>query len=179
MQKKVLIISSSPRKNGNSDLLCNQFQEGALVSNNLVNRINLREKQIKFCLGCQACYKTKKCIQKDDMEEIINSMIESDVIVLSTPVYFYSMTGQLKTMIDRLVPRYVEISNKEFYFIMSAWDDNKNNFKSTLEALRGLTRDCLEGSIEKEIIYANGCDKIGEVKNHPSYLKAFDLGKLL
>ena len=64
-------------------------------------------------------------------------MVDADVIVLSTPVYFYTMDGQLKTFIDRCVPRYTEISNKDFYFIVSAADTNKNNLAPTVEGLRG------------------------------------------
>lgn len=93
----------------------------------------LADKKINVCLGCGACYNTSKCIQKDDMVELNDKMVEADVIVLATPVYFYSMAGQLKVFIDRCVPRYTEMANKEFYFILTAADTNE---KCLTELLR-------------------------------------------
>lgn len=115
--KKVLIISGSPRKNGNSDILCDEFEKGASEAGHQVEKIRLQEKKIGYCMACYYCRNTKECVQKDDMTEIIAKLIGADVIVLATPVYFYSMDGQLKTMIDRVLPRYTEVANKDFYFI--------------------------------------------------------------
>lgn len=115
MSKKVLILSGSPRRNGNSDILCNEFKKGAEESGNEVEKIFLRDKNINYCTGCYACSKVGKCVQKDDMAEILQKMIDADVIVMSTPVYFYTMDGQMKTLIDRTVARYTKITNKEFY----------------------------------------------------------------
>ncbi len=96
--KKVLIISGSPRKNGNSDTLCNEFMKGAKESGNIVEKINLSEKNIDFARTCETCCKNEvcSCNQKDDVAEIIQKMIDVDVIVLSTPTYFYGMSAQLK-----------------------------------------------------------------------------------
>ena len=116
--KNILVISSSPRRNGNSDLLCDEFIKGALEAGNKVEKVFLADKKINVCLGCGACYNTSKCIQKDDMVELNDKMVEADVIVLATPVYFYSMAGQLKVFIDRCVPRYTEMANKEFYLFL-------------------------------------------------------------
>ena len=104
--KNILVISSSPRRNGNSDLLCDEFIKGALEAGNKVEKVFLADKKINVCLGCGACYNTSKCIQKDDMVELNDKMVEADVIVLATPVYFYSMAGQLKVLIDRCEPRW-------------------------------------------------------------------------
>ena len=116
--KQVLIISASPRRQGNSDTLCDQFAKGAKEAGHQVEKINLQDKKINFCLGCGACNSTHICVQKDDMKPLLDKMIVADVIVLATPVYFYSMNGQLKTFIDRCVPRYTEMTNKDFYFIL-------------------------------------------------------------
>lgn len=177
MSKTVLIISASPRKDGNSDLLCNQFLKGALSAGHHAEKIALREHQINFCLGCGVCNTSHKCVQKDDMGELLNKMVEADVIVLATPVYFYSMDGQLKTFIDRTVPRYSEISNKDFYFIITAADTSHKNMQRTLEALRGFTADCLDGAREKGIIYGTGAWQKGEVKNLPVFQEAYEAGK--
>ncbi|MBP5429594.1 MAG: flavodoxin family protein [Elusimicrobiaceae bacterium] len=177
MSKKVLIISASPRKGGNSDVLCDQFLHGAEEAGNNVEKIFLRDHKINYCLGCGVCNDTHHCVQKDDMKKILDKMVEADVIVLATPVYFYTMDGQLKTFIDRCVPRYTEISNKDFYFIVSAADTNKKNLTPAIEGLRGFTRDCLDGTNEKGILYGTGAWKIGEIQTLPAYKKAFEMGK--
>ncbi len=177
MTKKVLIISASPRKGGNSDLLCDQFLLGAKEAGHNVEKIFLRNHKINYCLGCGVCNNTHKCVQKDDMKALLDKMVEADVIVLATPVYFYTMDAQLKTFIDRCVSRYTEISNKDVYFIVSAADTDKNNLAPTIEGLRGFTRDCLEGTKEKGIIYGTGAWQVGEVKELPVYKKAYEIGK--
>lgn len=111
------------------------------------------------------------------MADLLDKMVKADVIVLATPVYFYSMDGQLKTFIDRTVPRYTEISNKDFYYIMTAADTQKSSLNRTIEALRGFTEDCLPGANEADIIYGTGAWKIGEIKNTPAYNEAYKMGK--
>ena len=174
---KVLIISSSPRKGGNSDVLCDQFAKGAEEAGNHVEKIFINSKKINFCRGCGVCNTTHKCVQKDDMEEILDKMVKADVIVMATPVYFYTMNGQMKTLIDRSVPRYTEISNKDFYFIVAAADDNRDNMEKTLEGFRGFTEDCLEGAREKGVIYGTGAWQIGDIKNSPAMEEAYNAGR--
>ena len=97
MSKNILILSSSPRRGGNSDTLCDEFMRGASDSGNLVEKIFLRDKNIHPCLGCSLCSRDKKpCPQKDDAAEIIEKMLKADVIVMGTPVYFYAMSAQMK-----------------------------------------------------------------------------------
>ena len=98
------------------------------------------------------------------MAEILDKMVTADAIVLATPVYFYTMDGQMKTFIDRTVPRYTEITDKDFYFIMTAADTEKGNLTRTMEAFRGFTEDCLAGAREAGIIYGIGSWKVGEIK---------------
>src|SRR5574344_1217734 len=115
MDKKVILISSSPRRYGNTDTLCNEFMRGAIEAGNYAEKIFLKDKKINYCTGCGVCNGTQKCVQRDDMTEIAEKMIKADVIVLASPVYFYTISAQLKTMIDRLNFCYTLISNKEFY----------------------------------------------------------------
>ena len=175
--KNVLIISASPRKGGNSDTLCDRFAQGAKESGNNVEKIFIAAKNIGYCRGCGVCNSTHKCVQKDDMVEILDKMVSADVIVLATPVYFYTMDGQMKTFIDRTVPRYTEIKNKDFYFIMTAADTEKASLERTLEAFRGFTEDCLEGAREAGIIYGVGAWNVGEIKNTPAYDEAYEMGR--
>lgn len=177
--KNVLIISASPRKHGNSDILCDRFAQGAAESGHSVEKIFLAEKDIGYCRGCGVCNSTHKCVQKDDMADILDKMVNADVIVLATPVYFYTMDGQMKTFIDRTVPRYTEIENKDFYFIMTAADTEKSSLNRTVEAFRGFTEDCLYGSREAGIIYGTGAWKVGEIKGTPSYNEAYEMGRNL
>jgi len=121
MNKKIVVLSGSPRKGGNSDTLCDQFMLGAKESGNDVEKITLRDKKINYCTGCYSCEgKGGSCIHKDDMAAILDKMITADVLVMATPVYFYTMDAQMKTLIDRTCARYTEISNKEIYFIETA-----------------------------------------------------------
>lgn len=177
MSKKVLIISASPRKGGNSDALCDQFLLGAKEAGHSAEKIFLRDHKISYCLGCGVCNTKHVCVQKDDMKGLLEKMVDADVIVLATPVYFYTMDAQLKTFIDRCVSRYTEISNKEIYFIVSAADTNKDNLSPAIEGLRGFTRDCLEGSKEKGILYGTGAWQVGEIKELPAYKEAYEMGK--
>jgi multimeric flavodoxin WrbA len=177
VNKKVLILSSSPRKGGNSDLLCDQFKSGAIESGNEVEKIFLRDKKINYCTGCGTCIDRKgKCSQKDDMTEVLNKMAEADVIVMSTPVYFYTMSGQMKTLIDRCCARYTEITGKEFYFIVTAADESVPAMQRTVEEFRGFTY-CLEEPQEKGIIYGVGAWNKGEIKGMPVMEDAYSMGK--
>ena len=122
MGKNILIVSASPRRHGNSDTLCDEFMRGAAEAGHRAEKIFLRDRAIDYGMGCGACNRTHKCVQRDDMEEILDKMVAADVLVLATPVYFYTMDAQLKTLIDRTVPRYTEMWDKEVYFLITAAD---------------------------------------------------------
>lgn len=175
---KVLAISASPRKGGNSDVLCDQFLKGAADSGNEVEKINLAGKNISPCVSCYGCTKSGKCVKKDDMEQILQELICADVIVLATPVYFYSMDAQMKIMIDRCLPRYREIENKDFYYIITAADPEHSAADETIAGLRGYLR-CLPGAKEKGIIYGTGTWDKGDVYRHPSFEKAYESGRTI
>lgn len=177
MSKKVLLISASPRKGGNSDTLCDEFIRGAREAGNEAEKVFLRDKKIGYCTGCGACNSTHKCMLQDDMPGILDKMVRADVIALATPVYFYMMDGQMKTLIDRTVPRYTEISNKDFYFIIAAADTDQSMMKRTIEGFRGFTEDCLPNSHEKGIIYGTAVWRVGEINNSPAMRQAYEMGK--
>jgi multimeric flavodoxin WrbA len=177
VNKKVLVLSSSPRRGGNSDLLCDQFLSGAKESGNAIEKIFLKDKKINYCTGCGRCIDRKgKCSQKDDMAEVLDKMVSADVIVMATPVYFYTMCAQMKTLIDRTCARYTEISNKQFYFIVTAADDSITAMERTVEEFRGFTY-CLDGPEEKGVIYGVGAWNKGEIKCMPAMEEAYESGK--
>ncbi len=177
--KKVLIISASPRKGGNSDILCDEFAKGAKAAGHEVEKIRLAEKNVGYCTGCYACKKLHKCVQKDDANELVEKMLSADVIVLATPVYFYSMDAQLKALIDRTVSRWDDFgrfNGTEFWHIVTAADANRDMMEATLAGLRGFMRDCMDGSIERGVIYGTGAYEKGEVKNLPAMREAYEAG---
>lgn len=177
MSKKVLILSGSPRKNGNSDILCDEFMKGAIESGNDVEKIRVSEKSIGYCRACYAC-KKGACVIKDDMAEVLQKMIDADVIVLASPVYFYSIDAQLKTLIDRTVARWTEVKDKEFYYIVTAADAELQSAETTIQCFRGYA-DCVNGAKEMGIIYGMGVYEKGEIKNTKAMLEAYEMGKSL
>ena len=177
MSKKVLILSGSPRKNGNSDILCDEFMKGAKESGNVVEKIRVATKKIAPCLGCYYCSSHGgKCVQKDDMAEVLQKMIDADVLVLASPVYFYSIDAQLKAVIDRTVARWIEVKNKELYYIVTMADTSDSSADTTLACFRGYA-DCVDGAVEKGVIIASGAYTPGEVKNTQAMKDAYNMGK--
>lgn len=176
MGKNILILSASPRKGGNSDTLCDRFMQGAQEAGNTAEKIFLRDRKIGYCTGCGSCYNGgKPCPQKDDAAGIVEKMISADVIVLATPVYFYTMNAQMKTLIDRTCARYTEIRGKEFYFIVTAADTSRDAMKRTVESFRGFTA-CLDGATEKGILYGTGAWQLGDIRELPVMEEAYRLG---
>ena len=177
MSKKVLILSGSPRKGGNSDLLCKEFLRGALEAGNEAEKIRVAEKKVGYCTACYFCRKSGGvCAKKDDIGEILQKMIDADVIVLASPVYFYSIDAQLKTVIDRTFARWTEIKDKEFYYIVTCADEEREAAERTIECFRGFA-DCVSGAKEKGIIYGTGVYEPGKIKTSPAYAAAYEKGK--
>jgi multimeric flavodoxin WrbA len=112
------------------------------------------------------------------MAEVLDKMVRADVIVMATPVYFYTMCGQMKTLIDRTCARYTEISNKQFYFIVTAADNSVPAMERTIEEFRGFTY-CLDAPEEKGIIYGTGAWNKGEIKGMPAMEEAYEMGKAI
>lgn len=177
MSKNVLVLSGSPRRNGNSDILCEQFINGAKESGHNVEKIFISSKKINYCIACDGCKRNPGvCVKKDDMKEILDKMVEYDVIVMATPVYFYTMDAQMKTLIDRTVARYTEIRNKDFYFIATAAVGSKEMLERTFEGFRGFI-DCLPGAKEKGIIYGTSAWEKGDIKESKAMEEAYLMGR--
>lgn len=176
MSKKVLILSGSPRNGGNSDILCDEFMKGAKEAGNEVEKIRVAAKKIAPCIACYYCRDNGgKCVHKDDMAEVLHKMLEADVIVMASPVYFYSIDAQLKAVIDRAVAKWTKIKNKEFYYIMTAAEDSDTVMDCTLECMRGFAI-CLDNSKEMGVIYGKGVYEAGAIKNTPYMKEAYNMG---
>jgi multimeric flavodoxin WrbA len=172
--KNVLIISSSPRYDGNSDRLATAFRNGALAAGHNVEKIWLGNKKIGFCRACYLCHHGP-CPQQDVAASIVEKMLKADVIVLATPVYFYTMSAQLKTLIDRSVMVYPNIKNKTFYYLMTMADDDETMFKGTIEALRGFVA-CCEGSTEAGMLCVKSVYEHGAINATGALEQAQNLG---
>lgn len=179
MSKKVLIIATSPRRNGNSNRLAQEFKKGAEFSGNEVEIIYLDDKKINFCKGCMACTKLKKCIIDDDANLIVDKMKNSDVIVWATPVYYYNMSGQMKTMIDRSNPLYgTENKFKEVYLLACAAENHSSAVDGTIVGIQGWIA-CHSGVKLKGIVKGLGVYEIGAIENTPHLSRAYEMGKNL
>lgn len=172
--KNVVIVSSSMRK-GNSDKLCNEFQKGAVESGNTVTRINIRDIKLGFCLGCRDCYNYGDCVQNDDMNSIYPKILEADVLVFATPIYFGEMSGSLKTFLDRMYPLYTSIKGKEVYIIASCYEDD-HTFVD--DSIAGLKRSLLDFGLDnvKQVVYGLETDGPNDVREE-ALSEAFKVGK--
>ncbi len=173
---KILVISSSPRKGGNSETLCCQFATGARESGHDVEMISLRDRNISPCKACYGCMKDHVCAAKDDMAGIFSKLTAADVIVLSSPVYFYSLSAQMKTLIDRCLVNHKAIHGKQFYYIITAADPQREAAEGVLTAFRGFLR-CLPDAREAGVLYGMGAWDKGDIYKHPAFEQAYEMGR--
>ena len=177
MSKTVLIVSSSPRKNGNSETLADAFAKGAQEAGHSVETVHLREKQLGFCKGCLACSKLGYCVIQDDAIEIAAKMHDADVLVFATPVYYYSVCGQLKTMLDRANPLFPsDYQFRDIYLLAAAAEEDEHTVDGAVTGLQGWI-DCFEKARLAGTVFAGGVTSVGEIQNHPALEKAYELGK--
>lgn len=162
--KKIVIVNSSPRVQGNCDILCTEFGRGALSQGNEVVRIDLKDKNIDY-------YREQN--EEDDADAIAQELMDSNVVVLATPVYFYNMSGLMKTMIDRLMPYFSQMTSKDFYFILTA-AINRKEMEATVDSLCGFT-DSLPDSNLVHVIYGSNVSQKGDILNHPAFQEAFEI----
>ena len=178
--KKVLIISTSLRGNSNSDILAWECEKGARDVGLDTEYISLKGKDIKHCIGCLSCQKTGKCVLKDDVADIMAKVKEAEVIVYATPIYYYEMCGQMKTLLDRLNPLYSSDYNfRDIYLIATAADGGDATFDKAYSGLQGWV-DCFDKASLKGKVVAGGVDEAGSINNFVDIKnKANELGKNL
>lgn len=178
--KNVLIISSSLRSGSNSEILAEECLKGALCAGNKAEFISLKGKNIKFCIGCLSCQKTGRCVIKDDVPEIMEKVKNADVLVFATPIYYYEMSGQLKTLLDRLNPLYSsDYKFRDVYMIATAAEDGDATFDYAYGGLTGWV-DCFMKAKLKGIVTGGGLEDAKEAASDKDALKrAYELGKNL
>ena len=177
MAKRVLIIETSLRKGSNSDMLAEHFARGAQEAGNKVEIVSLKGRKIAFCTGCFACQNEGHCVIRDDADEITEKMLESDVIVWATPIYYYEMSGQMKTMIDRansLYPR--DYKFRDVYLLSTAAEDEDYVDSRAVAGVQGWA-DCFEKAAFRGKVFAGGVNERGEIKEHKALDEAYKLGK--
>lgn len=177
--KNVLILHGSPRRNGNTALLSEAFSKGAAEVGHEVHTIFVRDKNIQGCLGCNACqHNDGYCIQKDDMTDIYEAMLKADVIVLASPVYFYTWTAQMKTIIDRTFAVEQKLTNKTFYLISTGAapsEDYMETMKTTFEQYVGCFR--AEGNKIGGSVFGVSANQPKDMAGTKAEKKAYELGK--
>lgn len=179
MSKEVLVISTSPRKSGNSETLAKEFAKGVKEAGHKVEMVNLRDKTIGFCKGCLVCQKTKHCVIDDDAEVIARKMLTAEVIAFATPVYFYGMSGQMKTMLDRSNPLYPsDYAFRDIYLLATAAEEEESAIDGTIKGLQGWI-DCFEKSKLKGVVRGVNLFEVGDAEKNPVLREAYELGKKL
>lgn len=179
MTKNVLIISTSLRSKSNSQALADAFLAGAKAAGNTVEKITLQQKSLAFCKGCLACQNLKKCVIQDDAGEIIEKMRRADVIAFATPIYYYEMSGQMKTLLDRANPLYSsDYAFRDIYMLTTAAEDLENVPERAISGLQGWI-DCFEKAALTGTVFAGGINGAGEIAGHPALEKAYAMGNAI
>lgn len=177
MSKKVLVISTSPRKGGNSETLADEFVRGAREAGNDVEKVTLYDKNIRFCKGCLACQNTQRCVIHDDADTIVQNMLTADVIVFATPIYYYGMCGQMKTLLDRANPLFsADYRFRDIYLLAAAAEEDGHTVDGAVTGLQSWI-DCFEKARLAGTVFAGGVTAVGEIQNHPALKQVYGLGK--
>lgn len=175
--KRVIVISTSLRRGSNSDMLADQFIEGAKVAGNDVEKISLVGKDIQFCKGCLACQKLGRCVINDDVNAIMEKVLKADVVCWATPIYYYEMSGQMKTLIDRMNAMYpLDYKFRDVYMLSTAAEDEADTSARAEAGLKGWT-DCYPKSHLAAHLFCGGVNDAREIEGNPKLQEAYELGK--
>ena len=177
---KVLVITTSLRAKSNTDILAQRLIAGAKDAGHEVEQISLRGKEIKFCIGCLACQRTQKCVLKDDAVRIAEQVKNADTLVFVTPIYYYEMSGQMKTLLDRMNPLYPsDYRFRQVYLLSCAADDAAETPERALNGLQGWI-DCFPKAELAGSLFCGGIDAPGAAAERAEALQnAYEFGKAL
>ena len=175
--KKVLIVSTSPRINSNSEALAKAFAKGVQEAGHEAELISLRGKTINFCRGCFVCQEKQRCVIRDDADEICQKALHADVLVFATPIYYYEMSGQLKTLLDRLNPLFPsDYAFRDVYFLSAAAEAEKEVPQRAVSGLEGWI-DCFGRAKLAGTVFMGGVTAASENPAHPALEQAYQMGK--
>ncbi|MBQ7671243.1 MAG: flavodoxin family protein, partial [Clostridia bacterium] len=153
---------------------------GAKDAGHDVELIGLKCKTVKFCIGCLACQKTQKCVLKDDAVEIAEKVRNADTLVFVTPIYYYEMSGQMKTLLDRMNPLYPsDYKFRRVYLLSVAAEDEETTPQKAVNGLQGWV-DCFEKAEFAGSLFCGGLNDSGEAAGRKDELdEAYEFGKKL
>lgn len=176
--KRILIISTSLRAKSNSEYLARECERGARDAGYDVEFLSLKGKNIGYCIGRLTCQNTGKCVLRDDAAEFCEKVKNADVLVFATPIYYYEMCGQMKTLLDRLNPLYpTEYRFRKVYLIATAAEDGEGVFEKAYNGLNGWV-DCFEKAELCGLVTGGGIGDDGDAEHHVDALrKAYELGR--
>ena len=175
--KRVIIISTSLRRGSNSDKLADKFVEGAKATGNDVEIISLTGKNIQFCKGCLACQQLGKCVINDDVNAIMAKVLEADVVAWATPIYYYEMSGQMKTLIDRMNAMYpLDYKFCDVYLLTTAAEDEEYVPKRAEAGLTGWI-ECYPKSRLSGTLFCGGVNAPNEIEGNNKLQEAYEMGK--
>ncbi len=139
--------------------------------------VSLKGKDLRFCKGCLTCQKTQRCVIADDAPAMVQKMYEADVLVFATPIYYYELSGQLKTLLDRTNPLYTtDYHFRDVYLLTSAAEDEEQTSARAVTGLEGWIA-CFENSRLAGSVFAGGVNSPGEIKEHAALASAYEMGK--
>lgn len=175
--KKILVISTSPRRGSNSEALAEAFASGAREAGHEVELVSLRGKDVQFCRGCFVCQETQRCVIHDDADTLRQKALEADVLVFATPIYYYEMSGQLKTLLDRFNPLFPsDYSFRDVYLMTAAAEDEDFVPQRALNGLEGWV-ECFERAKLAGHVFMGGVTEAGENPEHPALRQARSMGR--
>ena len=176
----ILVISTSLRARSNSDILAESLIKGAKDAGHQVEHISLKDKNIKFCIGCLACQKSQRCVLNDDAVWIAEKAKNADTLVFITPIYYYEMSGQMKTLLDRLNPLYPsDYKFRKIYMLSVAAEDEPSTPEKAVNGLQGWV-DCFEKATLAGSLFCGGLTNPGEASQKADKLDAtYQFGKSL
>ncbi len=175
--KRVIVISTSLRRGSNSDMMADQFVAGAKAAGHEVEKISLVGKEIQFCKGCLGCQKLGRCVIDDDVNNIMAKVLQADVICWATPIYYYEMSGQMKTLIDRMNAMYEQdYQFRDVYLLTTAAEDETETPKRAEIGLTGWI-DCYPKSHLAAHLFCGGVNDAREIEGNAKLQEAFELGE--
>ena len=176
--KHVLVISTSLRRGSNSLCLAREFGRGAEDAGNRVAFVSLEGRHIGCCRGCLICQKTRTCVIHDDASAIAAMIQAADVLAFATPIYYYGMCGQMKTLLDRCNPLFPsDYAFRTVYLLAAAADGEERAMDGAVQGLQGWI-DCFEKARLAGVVRGTGMAGAGEAAAHTGRLnEAYLLGK--
>jgi len=179
--KKIIVITGSPRKNGNSIAMTKAFIQAAEAKGYIVTRFDTAHMQVGGCHACETCFETgKACSYDDDFNTIAPSIMEADVVVFATPVYWYSFPSQLKSVIDKMYSFVVSdknVSEKKSILIACCEEDDRSVLDGVRTPFERISA-FLKWKVLDEVI-VSGVYREGDVHNTDGCQKAAALVELI